>query len=220
MNGSVAQPRRVVALIVLVVVAGLVVSSDTLHGGMGEVVLWSERLIARAPLAGMVAFVVLSMLSAMLAFFSSGLLSPVAIVAWGKMGTLVLLWLGWLLGGALTYAVGRYLGRSAAGLMVDADTLLAWEERVSSRSHFLHVLLLQLAMPSEVLGYVLGTLRYRFRNYIAVLALSEIPYAVAVVYLGESFLAGNGLMFSLIGIALIAVSAALYFLVRRVAGPQ
>ena len=52
------------------------------------------------------------------------------------------------------------------------------------------------------------------------LALSEIPYAVAVVYLGESFLAGNGLMFSLIGIALIAVSAALYFLVRRAAGPQ
>ncbi len=219
MNGSSPQPRRVVALIVLVVVAGLVVASDTLHDSMGEIVLWSERLIARAPLAGMVAFVVLSMLSAMLAFFSSGLLSPVAIVAWGKMGTLVLLWLGWLLGGALTYGVGRYLGRSAAGVMVDADTLLAWEERVSSRSHFLQVLLLQLAMPSEVLGYVLGTLRYRFGNYIAVLALSEIPYAVAVVYLGESFLAGNGLMFSLIGIGLIAVSAALYFLLRRVVGP-
>lgn len=212
-------PRRLAALTALAVLAGLVVASDALHDRIAEVVLWSEGVIARAPVAGMAAFVVLSMLSAMLAFLSSGLLSPVAIAAWGKAGTLALLWLGWLLGGTLTYAVGRYLGRSAAGAIVGAETLATWEHRVSSRTHVLHVLLFQIAMPSEILGYVLGILRYRFRTYIAVLAITEIPYAVAVVYLGESFLAGNALMFGLIAAASIGVSAGLYYVLRRVAVP-
>ena len=58
-------------------------------------------------------------------------------------------------------------------------------------------------------------LRYPFRIYLAVLAVTEIPYALAVVYLGESFLAGNAAAFVLIGAAVVATTAALYALVRR-----
>jgi len=213
-----SQRRRVAALAALVAAAGLVVASDTLHAQVSELVTWAEAMIARAPLTGMAVFVVLSMLSAMLAFFSSGLLTPVAIAAWGKLVTLGLLWLGWLLGGALSYGVGRYLGRSAAGAMIGAATLAAWEDRVGSRSHAVHVLLFQIAMPSEILGYVLGVLRYSFGTYIGVLALTEIPYAVAVVYLGESFLAGNGVVFVALGMGMIALSAGLYLAVRRRVG--
>lgn len=208
--------RRLAALAALVVAAGAVVASDSLHGRLAEAVLWGEALIARAPVAGMAAFVVLSAFSAMFAFFSSGLLSPVAIAAWGTGRTLGLLWLGWLLGGAVTYAVGRFLGRSAAGLFVDDATLALWESRVTSRAHVSHVLLFQVAMPSEILGYVLGLVRYSFRTYMAVLAVSEIPYALAVVYLGESFLAGNATTFVLIGGATLGLSAGVYYLVRRV----
>jgi uncharacterized membrane protein YdjX (TVP38/TMEM64 family) len=207
--------RRLAALAVLVVAAGAVVASDALHGRLAEAVAWGEALITRAPRAGMVAFVVLSALSAMFAFFSSGLLAPVAIAAWGAGGTLALLWLGWLLGGAVTYAVGRFLGRSAAAVFVDDATLALWEARVTSRAHVTHVLLFQLAMPSEILGYVLGLVRYSFPAYMAVLALTEIPYALAVVYLGESFLAGNATTFVLVGSAVVAFGAGVYYLVRR-----
>jgi len=206
---------RVAALVALVAAAGLVVASDTLHARLADGVAWAEPLIARAPVAGMAAFVVLSALSAMFAFFSSSLLAPVAIAAWGLPVTLGLLWLGWLLGGVVTYATGRVIGRSAAGLFVDEGTLATWESRIGSRANVPHVLLLQVAMPSEVLGYVLGLLRYPFRIYIAVLAVTEIPYALAVVYLGESVLAGNAATFMLIGSAVVATTAALYFLVRR-----
>ena len=205
---------RVAALVVLVAAAGLVVASDTLHARLAEGVVWGEQLIARAPVAGMAAFVVLSALSAMFAFFSSSLLSPVALAAWGLPVTLGLLWLGWLLGGVVTYGTGRFIGRSAAGLFVDEVTLAQWEARVGSRANVLRVLLLQVAMPSEILGYVLGLLRYPFRTYIVVLAVTEIPYAVAVVYLGESFLAGNAVTFMLIVAAVIATTATLYYLVR------
>jgi uncharacterized membrane protein YdjX (TVP38/TMEM64 family) len=208
---------RVLALAAVVVIVGLVVAYDPLHGRLSEVVGSAEALIERAPLAGMAVFVVLSALSAMFAFFSSGLLSPVAIAAWGKTGTFALLWLGWLLGGAVTYAVGRYLGRSAARVFVRDETLALWEGRVSSQAHVTHMLLFQLAMPSEILGYVLGLVRYSFRTYLAVLALTEVPYALAVVYLGESFLAGDARTFVLIGVVAVAATATLYYLVRRAA---
>lgn len=206
---------RVAALVVLVVAAGLVVASDTLHAKLAEGIVWGEALIARAPVSGMVAFVVLSALSAMFAFFSSSLLAPVALAAWGLPVTLGLLWLGWLFGGIITYGTGRVIGRSAAGLFVDEATLALWEARVGSRANVTRVLLLQVAMPSEILGYVLGLLRYPFRTYLAVLGVTEIPYALAVVYLGESFLAGNALTFMLIGATVVVTTAVLYHLVRR-----
>lgn len=216
MTESQLRLRRLAALAVLVVAAGAVVGSGALQGRLAVAVAWGEALIARAPLAGMAAFVVLSALSAMFAFFSTGLLSPVAVAAWGAGWTLGLLWLGWLLGGVVTYAAGRYLGRSAAGLFVDDATLALWESRVTSRAHVSHVLLFQLAMPSEILGYVLGLVRYSFRTYMVVLAVTEIPYALAVVYLGESFVAGNAMTFVLIGGAILALSAGMFYLVRRV----
>lgn len=216
MTESQLRLRRLAALAVLVVAAGAVVGSGALQGRLAVAVAWGEALIARAPLAGMAAFVVLSALSAMFAFFSTGLLSPVAVAAWGAGWTLGLLWLGWLLGGVVTYAAGRYLGRSAAGLFVDDATLALWESRVTSRAHVSHVLLFQLAMPSEILGYVLGLVRYSFRTYMVVLAVTEIPYALAVVYLGESFVAGNAMTFVLIGGAILALSAGVFYLVRRV----
>lgn len=211
------RPRRALALAVLVVLVGIAVASDTLHARLSALIVSGEGLIAHAPAAGMAVFVVLSAFSAMFAFFSSGLLSPVAIAAWGKAGTFGLLWLGWLLGGIVTYAVGRYLGRSAASVFVRPETLALWEARVGSRAHVTHVLLFQIAMPSEVLGYVLGLVRYSFRTYLAVLAVTEVPYALAVVYLGESFLDGDARTFLVIGAAVVAASAALYYLVRRTA---
>ena len=48
---------------------------------------------------GAVLFVVMSAAAAMLAFFSTAVLVPVAVVTWGQTGTFVLLWVGWILGG-------------------------------------------------------------------------------------------------------------------------
>jgi uncharacterized membrane protein YdjX (TVP38/TMEM64 family) len=141
----------------------------------------------------------------------------VAIATWGSLGTFALLWVGWLLGGAVSYAIGRYLGRSVAGALVGAATLDRWERVVRDRSHVTHLLLFQVAMPSELLGYVLGLLRYSFLTYIGVLVMTEIPYALAVVYLGQSFLAGDAVGFVLVGAAAIAVSTGLYLWLRRAA---
>ena len=208
-------PRRLVLLLVVVAAAGLVVASAPLHGALTSIVAAGEAFMARAPVAGAAVFVGLTALSAMIAFFSTGLLAPVAIATWGPFATFVLLWIGWLAGGAVSYAVGRYLGRGVAGLLVGAETLEHWERELRDRSHVTHLVLFQLAMPSEILGYVLGIVRYSFLTYIGVLSLTEIPYALAIVYLGESFLAGDAVRFVLVGVVAIAASAGLYVWLRR-----
>ena len=63
---------------------------------------------------GKLVFVLVSALSAMLAFFSSAVVVPVAVYAWGNATTLALLWGAWLLGGIGSYVVGRTLGRRVA----------------------------------------------------------------------------------------------------------
>lgn len=217
MTGAHVAPRRLVLLLLVVAAAGLVVASAPLHGALTSLVAAGEAFMARAPVAGAAVFVGLTALSAMVAFFSTGLLAPVAIATWGPFTTFLLLWIGWLAGGAVSYAVGRYLGRGVAGVLVGAETLEHWERELRDRSHVTHLLLFQLAMPSEILGYVLGIVRYSFRTYIGVLSLTEIPYALAIVYLGESFLAGDAVRFVLAGVVAIAVSAGMYFWLRRTA---
>lgn len=69
-----------------------------------------------------------------------------------------------------------------------------------------HVLLFQAFVPSEIPGYVLGTLHYRFCWYVVALAITELPYAVVTVYLGESYLRGNRLIFISLG-SLVVIAA-------------
>src|SRR3972149_5503006 len=83
------------------------------------------------------------------------------------------------------------------------------------------VLLFQMAMPSEVPGYLLGLLRYRFVLYLVALGVTEAPYAAATVYLGESFLARRPGALLLIAAAVGSVSLlALLALQRRLSAAR
>ena len=151
----------------------------------------------------------------MVAFFSSALLAPIAIYAWGEAVCFALLWLGWCLGGVTAFAVGRYLGRSAVSTIIGEETVANWQSVLAERTRFIHILLFQAAVPSEIPGYLLGILRYRFHLYLVALGITEIPYAIATVYLGESFLQRNIVVFALVGIGLVVFALVLRQVHRR-----
>lgn len=197
--------RHVVIVGTLIIVAGLVAASDTLHGKAGEVIAWAEGVIALRPLLGMVVFVFLAMISAMVAFFSSAVLVPIAIVAWGKAASAGLLWLGWLLGGVASFAVARFLGRRVARIFISDEKIAGWETQVGARLRFPDVLLFQAVVPSEIPGYVLGLLGYRFLYYVAALAITEVPYVIGVVFLGDYFLAGRSTLIILLGVGVVVI---------------
>lgn len=207
--------RHIVIVGMLILVVGLFTASDTLRERTAETITWMESIIVQAPILGMALFVLLAMISAMVAFFSSAVFAPVAIYAWGKAATFSLLWLGWLLGGILSFCVGRFLGRSVASMIIDEEKIAGWESELSTRTRFIHILAFQAVVPSEVPGYVLGILRCRFSWYLAALAITELPYAAATVYLGESFLEGDSLVLILVGVAVICSGLYLIRLIKK-----
>ena len=153
-------------------------SSDSLHTFVVRLIEPVERIIIEHPTLGATLFIVFSALSAMVAFFSTALITPVAIETWGEIPSIALLWIGWMVGGACAYGIGRSLGRPVVRALTSPDALERFEHHISSRAPFGLVLLFQLAMPSEVPGYVLGVARYRFVNpllqpYVAMRGISE-----------------------------------------------
>ena len=205
--GQASVWKRVLLLILLCVGLAALARSDAVHQGLLQVLTAVQAIIEERPVLGMSVFVGASALSAILAFFSSAIIVPAALHAWGAPLTMFLLWTGWTVGGMGTYAVGRWLGRPVVRAMISGPTLDRFEHRITTRAPFGLVLLFQFALPSEVPGSVLGLVRYSFAKYMAALTVTELPYAVGTVYLGESFLEQRTFLIVGIGAAGAIVSA-------------
>ena len=105
-------------LVLLLLVVGLLVAASALEpvqemvdGGLEA----ARRIIRLRQGLGLGLFVVLSAISAIFFFFSTAVIVPVAVYAWGKPATMLLLWASWLLGAAVSYWIGLRPGRRLAG---------------------------------------------------------------------------------------------------------
>ena len=176
---------RAVAVVVICASVALLLSFDAVYENLQQALSAAEPSIAAHPRLGAVAFVLLAALSAILAFFSSALLLPAAVFTWGTTVTFGLLWLGWLLGGLGTYALGRGLRRPRGKASTTSNKLDFYLQRAPGEVTFALVLLLCLALPSEIPGYLCGYLGVRIRTYVPALAMAELPYAIGAVVLGD-----------------------------------
>jgi uncharacterized membrane protein YdjX (TVP38/TMEM64 family) len=210
--------RNAFALLLVFVLLAALLTSDTLYAQLQRLLAATEPLIATHPVWGGITFVLASALSAMLAFFTSAVLVPVAVASWGKAVTVALLWLGWFLGGLCAYGIGRSLGRPLLRTIGSAKVSAFYQQRLSANVGLPVVLLLQLALPSEIPGYLCGLLRVRLRIYAAALALAELPFAIGTVWVGESILRREGGW--LIGLGVLAAFASGYalYLLHRALG--
>ena len=77
---------RVVVLSLLGLGLLAAVTSDTLHAFLLSLLNTVSEVVAGYPVWGAVLFVVMSAAAAMLAFFSTAVLVPVAVVTWGRPG--------------------------------------------------------------------------------------------------------------------------------------
>ena len=207
---------RAGALVLISLALAGLASSETIHDLFVRLVNVAQQVIVAHPRWGISLFVLLSAASAMVAFFSTAIITPVAVHTWGEPLSILLLWCGWLLGGLCAYTLSRTLGRPVLRSLASSAALAKFENRFSSRAPFGLVLLFQIALPSEVPGYVLGLVRYPFLKYVLALSIAELPFAVGTIYLGASFLQRQTTMLIAIGCGGAAFSAiALHRLQRR-----
>ena len=194
------------ALAILVCTALLLMLAEPVHAWLLSLFDAAESLIRQRATWGMVAFVLLAALSAMVAFLSSAVLVPMAIYVWGPAVCFVLLWAGWFLGGLAGYGIGRFFGRPAVEILVRPETLARYEGWARPGKSLVPMLMLQLAIPSDLASYVFGLVRCRFSAFVAALALAEVPYALGAVYLGTSFLERRMVPLLALGIAGVLLS--------------
>ena len=180
MPSVLAGRHRAPALAILVGI-GLLLMLAPVHAWLLSLFDAAEVLIRQRATWGMVAFVVLAALSAMVAFLSSVVLMPVALNIWGPAVCFALLWTGWFLGGLAGYGIGRFLGRPAVEILVRPGTLARYEGWAASGKSLFPMLMLQLAIPSDLASYLFGLVRCRFIVFAAALALAEVPYALGAV---------------------------------------
>ena len=216
MSGEINQKRRAAFLLLLVAVLVVAAASDRVHDFASNLVVYAQQIIGDHRIIGVAVFIVLSALSAMMVFVSTAVFVPVAIYAWGRTSTMLFLWIGWLIGGILSYTVGRYPGRRLLRWLVPTRRVEQFEGKISASATLPLIILFQLALPSEIPGYILGAARYRLTRYLVALAIAELPFAIGAVYLGASFLQRNYVLLVVIGISGAAFSVvAVYFLNRR-----
>ena len=115
--GGFGAPRRATVLVATLAVAIALLAARPVHAWLLDRFAEAELIIREQPITGVVVFVLLTAISAMIAFVSTAVLIPVAIYVWGPALCFILLWLGWFLGGL---AEGWYLG-----MFVGAGLLLA-----------------------------------------------------------------------------------------------
>lgn len=207
MKSENAPTYRVRAIVLVAMVAGLLVLSLSapVHQAVLEVFEAAKTIMADHPILGPAVFVVLSALAAMLAFFSSAVLVPAAVYAWGPVVCAALLWAGWMLGGLVSYGLAYRYGRPVMRWLAPGRSVARYRRRIRREASFGFILLFQLALPSELPGLVLGLARFPLRRYLAALAVAELPYAVGTTLLGASFVSRKfGLLLSLGAVAALA----------------
>jgi uncharacterized membrane protein YdjX (TVP38/TMEM64 family) len=206
--------RRAAFLALLCIALAMLAASTDVHRALLEVLEASREVIVARPVTGALLFVLLAAVSAMFAFVSVAVVIPLAVYVWGNALSLALLWTGWSLGGAVAYGIARYLGRPVVRWLTDR-ALGKIERYVGPSTPFRVVLLLQIGLPSEIPGYVLGLVKYPFGKFMLALALAELPYTVATVYLGAGFVSAKSGFVLAIGFALAGLSLGAFYLLRR-----
>lgn len=208
--------KHLVIFLVLVIAAVIYWSSLTFQETFNNATFRLEKLLNERRALGISIFVGLAGLSAMLSPFSSLPLVPAAVVIWTPGVTFVFLLLGWVLGGGLSYLIGRFAFLPIFKNIIPFAKIEAYRSKIPENSKFLLVFLFRLAMPAEIPGYLLGIIGYHFPKYILATMLAELPFALIAVYASESFVSRKPLLFTgLIFLQVLILALAFFWFSKK-----
>jgi len=204
--------RTTIITALVAVLAIIFLSSAGLQAGFSDAADAVNAYIAAHEATGVTAFILFAALSAILSPFTSIPTVPFAVVVWGEELALLFLVIGWCIGGIISYAIGHYGLHAIFQKIFRMKRIEAYRSKFSEHSEFILVVLFRLALPSEVTGLVLGSLRYDFLKYLAATLISEIPFAIVAVYAGGAFVLNSPLQLALWiagGSAMLILAAAI-----------
>ncbi len=208
--------RSLVGPIVLVIIIAVIFwSSYSLQSYFFATADALEQYMQAHHAIGVGVFVGLAAVSAILSPFSSTVLLPFAVAIWGLTLSILLLTLGWLLGGLAAYAIGIYAAYPLLRGFLPVKKIQRYEQQLPRGKQFWIVLLFRLALPSELGSYFLGIIRYPFWKYFTVTLVSEFVFAVIVISIAGAIIERQPLLFILWIAAAVGVTFVAFALYQR-----
>jgi uncharacterized membrane protein YdjX (TVP38/TMEM64 family) len=187
--------KNISILLAVVFIGFLVWSSIAFQDFFQKIVPFFENVAREDKFLSVLVFIVLGMISTMLSSFSSAPLVPIAIIVWGSALTALYLCVGWIIGDILSYFIGYWAGNPIIRKLLPYEKIRFYLKKIPPDAEFTMILLFILSMPSEIPGYTIGALRYKFTKYLIATTLNEIFYSALVVYAASALIAKNPLIF-------------------------
>lgn len=194
--------RFLLFLLLSIVLAFLFWYSSVLQKEFYLIVGIFNELVIQNEILAVFVFILLAAVAALISPLTSIPLVPIAVVIWGSIPTAVFLLSGWIIGDAISYFIGRYLGYKTVCYFVSAEKIDELSSTVKKHTTFLKGLLLRLVLPAE-LGYAFGIIRYNFLSYLLLTLLAELPFAIISTYASEAVISGDTIRFLALMVALL-----------------
>ncbi|MDP3740859.1 MAG: VTT domain-containing protein [bacterium] len=181
--------KNIVAMIALAVLAVGFWSFQSLQTAFGQAVSIVENYILDHQILGIAAFIGFGAIAIIITPFSSIPLVPFVVPIWGKWLTLLFVVAGWMLGSIVTYAIGRYALRGLLARFVAFEKIEKYQKDLPDKQEFLIVLLFRIiSSPTDLAGYILGSIRYHFGKYLLITLIAETLLAFVTVFASQSFI--------------------------------
>ena len=135
---------------------------------------------------GMLVYVVGATLATVIAPLSFLPALPIAVTLWGSFIAALLSIIAWTLGAAVAFVIARRFGRPLVEHLVGKSRLEYFSGFLPTRYLFLAVVFLRMALPVDLLSYVLGLFNImRFWPYVGATIIGITPFAFVFAYLAD-----------------------------------
>ncbi|MDD5489448.1 MAG: VTT domain-containing protein [Candidatus Moranbacteria bacterium] len=186
---------KTILVLAVAFIGFLIWSSVQFQHFFTSIVPYFENLTHRNSIFSIAVFIGLAILSTMVSSFSSVPLVPIAIIVWGILPTALFLFFGWMTGDILAYLIAYSGAYPLLKKFLPLEKIEFYRKKIPPDAEFKLVFFFIMSMPAEIPNYVLGTLRYSFLKYLAIMALGEFVFAFLTAYAGQALVEKNFILF-------------------------
>jgi uncharacterized membrane protein YdjX (TVP38/TMEM64 family) len=134
---------------------------------------------------GMIIYVLILIVSIILAPINEIILVPIATALWGWFIAALLTLLGWVIGASIAFILGRRYGVPLIRKILPLKEIYKYQEFISKENTFVGIIFLRIAIPIDVISYAIGIFtNVNLTHYFFATLIGFLPLAFFLAYLG------------------------------------
>ncbi|MEK6919149.1 MAG: VTT domain-containing protein [Nanoarchaeota archaeon] len=136
--------------------------------------------------SSMVTYAVIEFLASLFAPINTFPLIPLASNLWGWPLASVLTFIGWFAGALLAFIIARKFGSRVVARFAPVMEVKRLESLISNKNRFWSIVVIRILLPLDILSYAFGLFsKIPFSEYALATAISIIPHALLISYIGS-----------------------------------